>query len=119
MNGHSLTEAISFQQCPPRAQLHLACPRGATLEADGQSWLLRYQVQCFDYGERLPRLVDVTVPLVAMSHEDALNLAGVILRGHKSPEAPEQSQAQLPEEEPPDSIFISGGMKHLRNLRPC
>ena len=44
---------------------------------------------------------------LAMSHEDALNLAGVILRGHKSPEAPEQSQAQLPEEEPPDSIFIS------------
>ena len=85
---------------PTESAASFGLPKGATLEADGQSWLLRYQVQCFDYGERLPRLVNVTVPLVALSHEDALNLAGVILRGHKSPEAPEQSQTQLPEEEP-------------------
>jgi hypothetical protein len=33
-------------------------PGGATLEADGGTWLLRYSVQSYDYGERLPDMVD-------------------------------------------------------------
>jgi hypothetical protein len=54
-------------------------PGGATLEADGGTWLLRYSVQSYDYGERLPDMVDIAIPIVARDYEDALAMARLIL----------------------------------------
>lgn len=70
-----------------------ALPRGATLEPDGEAWLLRYSIPGHDYGERFPGVVDIAIPVVAQSCEDALALARLILAGVKA--YPRRRQNQL------------------------
>jgi hypothetical protein len=45
-----------------------------------------YQVESFDYGERLPSSVDVALSIAAATGDDVLLLYAVILRGDKAPE---------------------------------
>ena len=61
----------------------------ASLEPDGSHWLLQYQIQNIDFGERLASCTDIAIPLAVGSFEDALELAEVILRGHTAPRLPE------------------------------
>jgi hypothetical protein len=65
--------------------LNTTLPPGVTLTPNGASWLLRYQISSFDYGERLASRIDVTVPIAPRSYDDALELALVILRDYKPP----------------------------------
>ena len=72
----------------------------ATLEPDGSKWLLTYPIASYEYGERTSARVEVRLPIVARSYNDALALVEVILRGHVAPRAPE---LEVPLGTPPDT----------------
>ena len=75
----------------------------ATLTSQGGTrFELGYQISAPSFGERVIDCVDVALPIVAKSEEEALRIAEVILLGHvrpviPEPEAPTQLPTPLPE----------------------
>ena len=67
----------------------------ATLVPDDFKWLLTYPIAGHEYGERTPERVEVTLPIVVRSYNDALIIAEVILREHVAPRAPEPEAISL------------------------
>jgi hypothetical protein len=68
----------------------------ATLVPDDFKWLLTYPIAGHEYGERTPERVEVTLPIVARSYNDALIIAEVILREHLAPATPSPATPTAP-----------------------
>ena len=91
----------------------------ATLTGQGGTrFELGYQISAPSFGERVIDCVDVALPVVAKSEEEALRLAEVILREHKPPQLPE---AQLEASELPTPLTdvrqLFMGRAALKRLR--
>jgi hypothetical protein len=81
---------------------------GATLEPQGVGrWQLSYQVESFDYGERLSSSVDVALPIAGATRDNALLLCAVVFRGHKAPEPKQIAETSWAREH-------GGVMTHIR-----
>ena len=69
----------------------------ATLVRDQDGWLLRYPLQCRSFcDERLKLPIETTVALVGKTREDSLQIAELLLRGHKPPELRAEPVQQTP-----------------------
>jgi hypothetical protein len=69
----------------------------ATLVRDQDGWLLRYPLECRSFSdERLKLPIETTVALVGKTREDSLQIAELLLRGHKPPKHPAEPVPQAP-----------------------
>ena len=69
----------------------------ATLVRDQDGWLLRYPLECRSFSdERLKLPIETTVALAGKTREESLQIAELLLRGHKPPELPAEPVQQAP-----------------------
>jgi hypothetical protein len=61
----------------------------ASLAHSNGVWLLTYPIASYEYGERVPERIDVTLSIVAENYAGAYKLAKLILKDHQPPSLPE------------------------------
>ena len=92
----------------------------ATLTRQGGTrFELDYQISAPSFGERVIRCVDVALPIVAKSDEEALRLAEVILGEHEPPQLPEArfeaTELPTPTTEGSQYVHRPGRLEHSRS----
>ena len=69
----------------------------ATLVRDQDGWLLRYPLECRSFSdERLKLPIETTIALAGETREDSLQIAELLLRGHKPPKHDAEPVQQTP-----------------------
>jgi hypothetical protein len=70
----------------------------ATLVRDEDGWLLRYPLECRSSCEERPLKlpIETTVVLPGETREESLQIAELLLRGHKPPKLPAEPVQETP-----------------------